>query len=894
VEQHRCQAPPVSKLSTEGDATFKVLVDQLCEEYPGLSPDRAGAALRLTKQNNRFNVYAAARVLPGQEGVPIELRSPSTISGDPGKRVGFGGSSTSDSSATWIDANSQANSVSEGLDDSSSGDDDQQGARAVEEKLTFPPSKGEGAAMNQHLQGSMVGATAQTCDHHNNRCEPGVTCGEGVAFFPVKSSQKGLADQAIRFASHTISLAAKCSLEKARSTLGRHMVLCSDLIVAAQRACQEIMDGAPVDVDVDPENLPSGGGLRLVERHFGAEGRTPSVREIAKRSRENGDRESPLRRHLFDDVLAKQMSNAGEGLTAEQRLTTGIRRTEQHVFREAQVAERTTARRLQQQLDELADGGDGSTPASAAMLLGNAQTMRGSAHQGIAPETKTPRAVFHASPSVRVAQQMQLKRELASNSGSGAILVVNSAGTKLPTWRAGAESEGRGFNWKTKQKMVHAWEAYQMSEGLHAPKSFKSMIDADLIPLICAECNLDEGDWEVLDDVTLLIAIEDKLKPHDAMDFTVQLKLVPFEHNAHKGSLTQRYRLFAEAFLSKVSEAKAAGFTLPENVIKLAFTRALQGNALLQGWLEQEKWVSVAAAHRRITNSLKMVDAYHTLQTMSGQSAAQSQQPQPQQLAAQQPPAVQQPGAPLGPAQQRDDQQQQGFRPQIPPVVSPAGSQGQLRRNQRFDARLNQALHQALAGYQTSGIQQQNQAAAASASTGHQAPAASAAMGSINVGFHAGGERKPLQLSPFPGLDARGLHWHVHSSTLGCKTFPCNAPFCQACAVHHHSANECRKRFYNNPGANHSGYWCEQRPGGVPLRSPAPTTANAAIQFGAPPFPTPYVKNGNSNVATAAASSGATPSPQTTLQQQGPATNYAARQQRPLSSHGGSQDGRPL
>jgi len=50
------------------------------------------------------------------------------------------------------------------------------------------------------------------------------------------------------------------------------------------------------------------------------------------------------------------------------------------------------------------------------------------------------------------------------------------------------------------------------------------MIDNDLIPSI------------------LLIAIEENLKPHDAMDFTVQLKLVPFEHNSQKGSLTQRYR----------------------------------------------------------------------------------------------------------------------------------------------------------------------------------------------------------------------------------------------------------------------------------------------------------------------------------------------------------------
>ena len=82
---------------------------------------------------------------------------------------------------------------------------------------------------------------------------------------------------------------------------------------------------------------------------------------------------------------------------------------------------------------------------------------------------------------------MRLKREqqaIATQHGQGTIVVVNSTGNKLPTWRPGVEAEGKGFNWRTKQKMVHAWESYQLSEGLHAPKTLKSMIDPDLIPLI--------------------------------------------------------------------------------------------------------------------------------------------------------------------------------------------------------------------------------------------------------------------------------------------------------------------------------------------------------------------------------------------------------------------------
>jgi len=52
----------------EGDLTS--LMVQLQEEYPGLSPERAEAALKLTKQNGRYNLYAAAAALRGREGAP--------------------------------------------------------------------------------------------------------------------------------------------------------------------------------------------------------------------------------------------------------------------------------------------------------------------------------------------------------------------------------------------------------------------------------------------------------------------------------------------------------------------------------------------------------------------------------------------------------------------------------------------------------------------------------------------------------------------------------------------------------------------------------------------------------------------------------------------------------
>jgi hypothetical protein len=70
-------APAGARLSNGGEEILQVLVGQLLEEYPGLDPERAEAALKLTKQGGKYSVYRASAKLPGVEGAPIVLRSPS-------------------------------------------------------------------------------------------------------------------------------------------------------------------------------------------------------------------------------------------------------------------------------------------------------------------------------------------------------------------------------------------------------------------------------------------------------------------------------------------------------------------------------------------------------------------------------------------------------------------------------------------------------------------------------------------------------------------------------------------------------------------------------------------------------------------------------------------------
>jgi hypothetical protein len=433
---------------------------------------------------------------------------------------------------------------------------------------------------------------------------------------------------------------------------------------------------------------------------------------------------------------------------------------------------------------------------------------------------------------------MRLKREqqaMATQQGQGTIVVVNSTGNKLPTWRPGTEAEGKGFNWRTKQKMVHAWESYQLSEGLHAPKTFKSMIDPDLSPLICAECTLEEDDWEVLDDVTLLRAIEDKLRPHDAMDFTVQLKRLPFETDESKGSLTQRYRLFAEAFLAKVSEAKAAGCALQENVVKLAFGRAISGNAILQGWFEQNKWISASETHRRITNSLKMVDAYESLAGMNVRAQSAQQQ--------------QQHGGQPNPAAHQQVAQQQTQQAHQQPVQQQHYQARTNARQQNFTNQVGAVVNAALSAYQQAQLQRRP-----AAPMQQHTPAMGSGAGAVQQGADAGAFNAmtqtsgPLSLPPYPGLDGRGLSWHVHGPTLQCRYSPCTSMFCQACGVHGHTVEQCRKRLFKIAGINTSGYWSEQRPTSGPMLSQpgvGPFPPRPPMQFPAPAqqqssFPTPY------------------------------------------------------
>jgi hypothetical protein len=165
----------------------------------------------------------------------------------------------------------------------------------------------------------------------------------------------------------------------------------------------------------------------------------------------------------------------------------------------------------------------------------------------------------------------------------------------------------------------------------------------------------------------------------------------------------------------------------------------------------------------------------------------------------------------------------------------------QQQQQQQFNQQVSTAVNAALTAYQQAELRRQ--AAGPAAPFYHAAGAAS---------VNAMSAQTQAALPPFPGLDGRGLSWHISSPLLECRCSPCTGKFCQACGVHGHTVENCRKRLFRNSEANMSGYWCEQQPGRGPMRAPAsmqrtpaftqnPGSANFATTTQQPPnFPTPY------------------------------------------------------
>jgi hypothetical protein len=335
------------------------------------------------------------------------------------------------------------------------------------------------------------------------------------------------------------------------------------------------------------------------------------------------------------------------------------------------------------------------------------------------------RGVPFPSPAARAAAMNQLPTALAAPMGAATVVVVGN--TKLPVWRMGSEANLQGFNWKTKQHIYHLWEQYMLAEGQHAPKEFKSLIAPELIPVICAETGLRASDWPFLQDSLVIAKIDKALRPTRSTDFALQLQQITLS-NGKPGTLLQRYRQFAERFLSKVAEAEAAERPVKDNVVKDAFKDALTSEGVLKMWMREVDWRGVGKAHRRLMRKLKESHSWDKLRDENERKGAnkwrkdENGERAPKQWQ----------------RRQQDDHVEANFA---------ASKDIKTKGGEKF-----------LKGKRPS----------------EQKEASSPVRG------------------PQPGLDKRGPSWHTSTNGITCRYTPCKSKFCQRCGNHGHTAETCR------------------------------------------------------------------------------------------------------
>ena len=406
----------------------------------------------------------------------------------------------------------------------------------------------------------------------------------------------------------------------------------------------------------------------------------------------------------------------------------------------------------------------------------------------------------------------------------------NSA--KTMQWKTGEEKDGKGFYWSTKLAVQQAWEQHNLVEEPQNYRTFRSTIHVQMIPIICFELKISRQAFDIISDSDLIEKLDAKLKPSGPIEYLLKLRQIKFNNSATSDSLLHRYRAFAEPFLQLVAESTEAGCDINEESIKLAFKAACRGNDLLMTFLQEGKWQGVVDAHQRIVEQLRK---FNTLQTMNSLNGSPSDISQTQFIA----PPTQHQVAPPPPSA-------------IPqPMLQPPAPRQHFSQPRQQSAMVN-VMNQLMSRFDQLDRAQAS-SAAAHASTplvnySHTPASPSHPPVSIAPSMRA---PKVHDLTPHPGLDARGPFWHPQGAQFACNYTPCTTLFCQGCGRHGHTSAECLRKA--QPGWNVSGYFADNRPGqGALIPAGAPMRMANAPQTPTASFPTPHHINTASGGSAAA------------------------------------------
>jgi hypothetical protein len=382
---------------------------------------------------------------------------------------------------------------------------------------------------------------------------------------------------------------------------------------------------------------------------------------------------------------------------------------------------------------------------------------------------------------------------LAAASASKRVSSVNSLGTpkksegtssvsqggniyfgedELKKWTTGSEKYKQGFNWPAYIHHKQNYDNYCQFKGVHAARTFKSVIHARLVPALCGFCGLRRRLWKEYEDATVILAIEKALRPSKSTDFALELKQIKIADDKEL-SLMQNYTAFFENFSYKVAEAEDANRTIKPNVVKSTFKAAVAGHEILKLWLEEVPWRGLNKANARLLRKLREVRSWEQLQRKGITSTAKKQRTDDDDV---------------GEARSRQDGKKP-FRGKR------AGKAYALRKR---------------TGKSTTGRKARNNYGASNSSDHKRSSSKSKerSRGSDSKRKH-------------PGLDQRGESWHDNQELFECFHSPCQAPFCQRCGRHGHTASECRIPD-DAPGINLRGYYQEEKKGKARIAGPPP------------------------------------------------------------------------
>ncbi len=430
------------------------------------------------------------------------------------------------------------------------------------------------------------------------------------------------------------------------------------------------------------------------------------------------------------------------------------------------------------------DGADGSSSEGSNSDSEDGDEKRANMRKHSFNSLGTPKK--KSSPVEKLTKRQLQKLPNSTAARQQLVLLGNE---DLPMWKIGSAKYKNGFSWESYLHHKQAFDNYMAHRGRFSERTFKSVIHANLVPAVCASCGFSRSKWSLVSDSRLILRIERVLRPSRSTDFAMELKGLKITREGDE-TLQASYSSFAEKFLSKIAEAEDAGRPIKSVVVKAAFKSAIDKEVALKTWFEGDRWRGVNHAHARLLRKLREARSWEAI----SKSVLKAKIP----------------------ASNRDDAHDTSDQAS----EAPAGYRRAPRRRSNHTSKAAGGKGKGKSGNRLrSGGRDRDDRRGSSNSTRKR-------FNSTNDrNAHSKRADKGESKRSWQGYDDRGESWHTDCNLFECYKRPCNAPFCQRCAKHGHTAETCRVPD-GVDGLNSNGYFQEKRPGKVGPKRPPPRVNN--------------------------------------------------------------------